>query len=632
MYAYVLLSLILAIVSQELVADQPAPDPVVAIAGAVAVMVGLSLVGLAITAYIVLGRGALDRDEQRFLRRVGVLGKTYRLLVVAAYATVLFEFRWAALAANVGRVEGWTLPALGLALAPLLAMLVVSWVSLYWADRRLRAILFERVGAGSAVQHWTLPRYLEFMARQYLLVVLVPMAVLLSVHDAVALWVGPPEQQPLSLLVFVGAVFGAVMLAGPWLRLCWRTEPLPDGDLRRRLQALADRAGIRIGNILVWRTNLSIANGCMIGIVGPLRYILITDALLLSMTPEEVEAVFAHEVAHVKYHHVVLFMIVAFGGMGAAVLVGDAVAAFAPSYWVMNGVSGAIVLLYWWLGFGFVSRRCELECDLYAVRATTCPAGCSPPDAGRRSLRRAAENAAAPPAESLAAPTALVPAEGPPLLATFVLPPEPPAAPPADGSSLCDHRIQTFVSSLRRIARLNGSAETTRGWRHFSIARRCRFLLDVAGNPERVARAERRFVWVKILALAVSILLGMTAVAYVGYMEASQPDEPEDTTGPDDVEPRVPRWLIRFIQRDEVDGVAVGSPEFHGHADPAADLDDGGAAGFGRGATARDHEVAVADSRGHAVAVDAQGKGPRPERPQAGHVNVLDDSVGRGRG
>jgi len=441
------------------------------------------------------------------------------------------------------------------------------------------------VMAGAA---WTLPRYLVFLLRQYLLVVFVPLAALLAVHDLLVRFLGPLDSMPLATILLVGGVVAVAMLAGPWVRLCWRTERLPEGDLRRRLAGLAGRAGVRVGDILVWRTNLSIANGCMVGSVGPLRYILITDALLLALPNEELEAVFAHEVAHVKYHHVLLYMALAIGGMGAMILVGEAAAVVTHSPTVLSLVTAAFLVAYWWLLFGFISRRCEAECDLFAVQATSCPEGCSSPE---DDIRIGGDGAS-------------------PLV-------------------LCEHRVRAFTSALGRISRLNGSAETARGWRHFSVARRRRFLEEVLASPrlaERFARRMRRIKWMAIL----GAILAAAAVALLALAApVSEADDSEDPAGPEDIVPPAHRWIVRFIDGDEMNAVALGAPQFDGDADAALEADDGGLSRFREGVAPGDDDVSVEDARGHAVAVHPEAERAGRDLFDARQVDELDAPVGR---
>jgi len=615
MYAYVILGLLLAVLATDLAGDTAPPDAAATFLATAGAAVTVMVAGLAISGYIMLRRESIETDEQRFLRGVGRLGKLYRLFVVAAYAALLFVFDWAALAMHWAAVGDWMAPPLAVMIVPFVLLLVVAWTSLYWADRSLRTLMFERAGADSskesatfggaavAMRRWTLPRYLEFMARQYLLVVLAPVLVLLTVTDAVACAVGPPETNAVAALLDGGLLFAAFLLAGPWVRVCWRTEAMPDCPLRDRLLALVERADVRVANILVWRTNLSIANGCMIGLVGRFRYILITDALLLSLSPEEVEAVFAHEVAHIKHRHVLLYLVMAMIGAGVAHLV--LVTGFVGVPWLWEAVlvgsepplrlgfvvSLCVLAAWWWFGFGYLSRRCEQECDLYAVRATACPAGCSPADAGPRA-----------------------------------------SVDSATTSSVCEHRVATFVAGLRRIARLNGAAETARGWRHFSIARRCRFLLDVLARPAVLPAAEGRLRCLKVAVLVTAVAVALGAGAVMAVDELLQPHEPEDSTSPEHVVPWDENWIVCLVDRDEADRLALGPPQFGRHANAAANLHDGRPAGLRGGASPGDDDVAVADTRRHALAVGAQGERAGLHGAEAGNVHELDHPVGRGRG
>jgi len=633
MYAYIILGLILAVFATDLVSADPPADPLSAVAGAAAVSVLVLVAGLGISGYILLRQQRIEADEQRFLRTVGALGRLYRLLIVAAYAVVLFGCGWSRLAAAWAGIGGWSVPVLAVNLAPLVVLLLVGWTALYWADRRLRGLMFERAGTPIAGRHWTFPQYVTFMLRQYLLVILVPMLVLLGVNDLATHLLPHPAAAGVEL----GVLLVAVALAGLWVRVCWRTEPLPEGRLRQRLLDLASRAGIRVANVLVWRTNLSIANGCMIGLVGPLRYILITDALLLSLSAEQVEAVFAHEAAHVTYRHPLLFLVMTLGAMAVAVLAGETVALATTSFWMGMAGMGTVVLAYLVVGFGYVSRRCEEECDLYAVRATVCPEGCSPPDAGPRASRPgptapARDGGAIPPPQ---ADLALPPAERE---ASSIVSDEPPleAVPPT--GAVCEHRVRTFVTALRRIARLNGAAETRRGLRHFSIAHRCRFLEHVQGDPSRVWRAEQRIRRLKIAALLLAVLAfvvaGLTFAAVGVILDGGrlEPDQPEHPAGPEDSVPWENTWITRLIDRDEVNAVALRTPEFDRDADAVADLDDGRVPGPGQLAAPRDDDVAVADSRGHAVAVHPKGERAGLNRPEAGDAQELHDAVRRGCG
>lgn len=105
-------------------------------------------------------------------------------------------------------------------------------------------------------------------------------------------------------IVFVAALvllarFAPVLL----LPLFYDIRPLEREDLTRRLLALAERAGApALGGACQWRLGdrTAKANAALVGI-GRTRRILVSDTLLAGHSDEEIEAVFAHELAHHVY-------------------------------------------------------------------------------------------------------------------------------------------------------------------------------------------------------------------------------------------------------------------------------------------------------------------------------------------
>src|SRR5262249_6269763 len=99
--------------------------------------------------------------------------------------------------------------------------------------------------------------------------------------------------------------------------------------------------------------------------VGPRhRVVLFSDLLLAQLGPRELAAVFAHEIGHAFRRHVRIFVTWAAGFFMAADLVARHL--FADSPWVSGGfVVGAMLAWYW--AFGFLSRRFELEADLFSL-------------------------------------------------------------------------------------------------------------------------------------------------------------------------------------------------------------------------------------------------------------------------
>jgi STE24 endopeptidase len=82
-------------------------------------------------------------------------------------------------------------------------------------------------------------------------------------------------------------------------------EPLPEGELRREVLALAQRAGVAIGEVFeVDASRRTSAANAYVNGLGASRRVVLYDTLLASFTPAEARTVVAHELAHVRYRDV----------------------------------------------------------------------------------------------------------------------------------------------------------------------------------------------------------------------------------------------------------------------------------------------------------------------------------------
>ena len=108
----------------------------------------------------------------------------------------------------------------------------------------------------------------------------------------------------LFFLVIV-AVIGPTMI-----QKFWRCRPMENGINRERIESLCHRAELEYNNILYWPIfgGRMITAGVM-GLVKYFRYILVTHALLRQLEPDEIDAVIAHEIGHIKRHHLVFYLI-----------------------------------------------------------------------------------------------------------------------------------------------------------------------------------------------------------------------------------------------------------------------------------------------------------------------------------
>jgi len=103
----------------------------------------------------------------------------------------------------------------------------------------------------------------------------------------------------------------------------YKFEPLQDEQLRSRLVRLSEAAGTRVRGIYKW--NLSEkskkANAALTGL-GNTRRIILADTLLDHYSPDEIEAVLAHELGHHVHKHIFKSIVVqaaiTFAGFWAA--------------------------------------------------------------------------------------------------------------------------------------------------------------------------------------------------------------------------------------------------------------------------------------------------------------------------
>ncbi|MGH9785212.1 MAG: M48 family metalloprotease, partial [Terriglobia bacterium] len=83
------------------------------------------------------------------------------------------------------------------------------------------------------------------------------------------------------------------------LPLFYKFQSLTDEDLRSRLFKLSERAGARVRDVMEWKLSAKSkkANAALVGL-GNTRRIILADTMVNHYTPEEIEAILAHELAH----------------------------------------------------------------------------------------------------------------------------------------------------------------------------------------------------------------------------------------------------------------------------------------------------------------------------------------------
>ncbi|MDQ7013173.1 MAG: M48 family metallopeptidase [Planctomycetota bacterium] len=353
------------------------------------------------------GRLVDRRGSVRAVRVFEKVSALVRLSTLLLQVSAVLVFGW------LDIVRSWTgdLVAVDelIALVPAFGVMALTWATAGPIERRLReALLIRRLDEGLSIP--PMPGALTWWwatVRQQLLFPALPVLLIMGFAEAVGivrdgLWdradvrdgwgvwgVTAPEwaaRAPEWLLNRDVIVYGSVgmQLVGVVvmlallplaLRVLWDTVPLGPGGLRDGLSGMCKRYGVRVRNILVWRTHGAMINGAVVGLLPRLRYIVLTDALLESLPGAQVEAVAAHELAHVKHRHMP-WLALGLGGsavfFGSAASMGARLAGFGSvteGWWpvvLLLGVLGMSVLV-----FGWASRAFEWQADVFAAQHMT---------------------------------------------------------------------------------------------------------------------------------------------------------------------------------------------------------------------------------------------------------------------
>jgi STE24 endopeptidase len=206
----------------------------------------------------------------------------------------------------------------------------------------------------------------------------------------------------LALVGWVGAlwwVWGFVLLFGFQLLmfvlypklimpLFNKLTPLPEGEARTRLMALADRTGFLAQTIEIMdgSKRSGHSNAFFTGF-GRFRRIVLFDTLMSQLGQEEVEAVLAHEIGHYKRGHIpqrlVTMALMQFGAFAVIAWLAHAPwfnAAFglpagqlAPTF-LLFGLLSSLVTFWFSPISHWVSRKHEYEADAFAREAMGGPA------------------------------------------------------------------------------------------------------------------------------------------------------------------------------------------------------------------------------------------------------------------
>ena len=376
------------------------------------------------------------------------------------------------LGAGIGGPRDWILLDEVAAMLPTLLLVGWSWWAYYPLDRRLKEVsILRRADAGLPIYPiWTRGQYVLTQARNQLALILAPLLLIMAWSETLVNlydrgWIDARQQ---LWLTPVGAV--VVFLVSPWMmKRLWDTVSLPPGPVREKMEAMCRRHGVRVADLLLWRTFGGMINAAVMGFFAPVRYILLSDGLLDQVPEHEVEAVMAHELAHVRLRHLWWLLIGAAAGAAGLSWLGEAViaavgdAAGAARWWIEPALLAGS-LGGWVVWFGYVSRRIERQADTFAARH---------------------------------------------MQATMVL-----ERADVDYGTFGAGAVSAMVHALQRVADLNHIAPRRRSWRHGSIAWRQGYLRSLVGRPLARPSVDVQLGWIKLG--SVGLLLAYAGWAWLG--------------------------------------------------------------------------------------------------------------------
>ncbi len=268
----------------------------------------------------------------------------------------------------------------------------------------------------------------------------------------------------LGQMLLFGVVLCAFIAYSPWLMVrVWNCQPVPLTPVRSALEEFCQKHRFQLGGFLFWPifSGDAITAG-IVGILPRLRYILMTPAILRLLDTDELEAVTAHEMGHVRRFHIPFYLLFFLGYSLLAYSLNDLILLVLLKQstlldWALSPESDLqtlfsivysipivfLLVVYFRYVFGYFMRNSERQADLYALE-------------------------------------------------------------------LIGHPF-TLSSSLEKIAIASGHSHDLPSWHHFSIRQRIEFLHDSWRHPEL-----RRRHHVRLYTMAALFLLSVMGLSIAG--------------------------------------------------------------------------------------------------------------------
>ncbi len=181
----------------------------------------------------------------------------------------------------------------------------------------------------------------------------------------------------LFIVVLIAIAHGYGYFCFPYMiRLLYRGYELKDEGLKQSMVSMIDLTGMDLAPERLYAIRNKRANAVVAGIIRRARYVFFADKLLERMTKEEIMAVFAHELAHIRHRHVpqMFFATILWIGGIQTLFYLLGIGAYLESWSIQSRIllSGAMTTVNIWLLTFLVlfplSRRNEYEADATAAK------------------------------------------------------------------------------------------------------------------------------------------------------------------------------------------------------------------------------------------------------------------------
>ena len=296
--------------------------------------------------------------------------------------------------------------------------------------------------------------------------ILFPWAILTVCYDLLGLLTWPSlkkifETQIGQFLFFTVFLILLVLFLPPLIKYWWGCSALPETEKKEAMVNFLREAGFKYRDILTWPIlEGHITTAGVMGLLPKFRYILVTDSLLNTLSEEELKAVMAHEMGHIRYRHILFYVLFLLSFMAISFGLFDLffyLMALQPSlltllssqkelqagifYFLLSLPIILSIILYFRYIMGFFMRNFERQADLYSAKLIG--------------------------------------------------------------------NVEPTITSLEKIAHVSGQSRHHPSWHHFSIAERVDFLWRIWRHPQLIRRHSRR--------LALLLTAFFVLIAALGY-------------------------------------------------------------------------------------------------------------------